>query len=528
MNLPRIFVSVASYRDPETPHTLRDMFVKAKYPERIFVGVLWQVVPGDDDDCLQIPPEVAHRQLLGINIHPSQSRGACWARSRILTELRRDEEFVLQIDSHMRFVAGWDEKMLTMLARCASPHAMLSTYPIPYTPPDSLGAPSIPLMTANMFNHRGLLMPLARALDYSQRPEQPVPSPFISAGFLFGPAAAFNQVPYDPHLYFIGEEISMAVRLWTHGWDVYNPNDVLIYHFYGSQEQRPRHWKDNPQWAEMDKNSGSRLRHLFGIESSTDTTVLMNVERYGLGTVRTIDEFERYADVNLRQQTIGTAGRCGRFPPHPVNETDALSRIFDHIFQENVWGSLETRSGLGSTLIATAQLRPLLAEVLQGLGIRTLLDAGCGDVNWMQALTSQIDLYLGVDIVQALVAQNMRLLSHRKGHFFSVANIATDQLPSVDAVFCRNVLNFLPTEAALKALKNMIASGSRWLIVTTEHTDINHDGPAGVHRPLDLTRPPFCLPMPDKVIADGKRANLGVWAIEKLYLSSIGKQQATT
>ena len=110
------------------------------------------------------------------------------------------------------------------------------------------------------------------------------------------------------------------------------------------------------------------------------------------------------------------------------------------------------------------------------------------------------DRYLGVDIVQALVAQNMRLLSHRKGHFFSVANIATDQLPSVDAVFCRNVLNFLPTEAALKALKNMIASGSRWLIVTTEHTDINHDGPAGVHRPLDLTRPPFCLPMPDKVI----------------------------
>ncbi|KAK3251917.1 hypothetical protein CYMTET_38765 [Cymbomonas tetramitiformis] len=47
----RIFVSIASYRDPEALHTIRDLFDKADHPERIFVGVVWQYVnalPGED------------------------------------------------------------------------------------------------------------------------------------------------------------------------------------------------------------------------------------------------------------------------------------------------------------------------------------------------------------------------------------------------------------------------------------------------------------------------------------------------
>ncbi len=511
MKLPRIFVSVAAYRDPETPHTLQDLFAKARHPQRIFVGVLWQVVPGEDDDCLQVPAAVAHRQLQGIHIHPSQSRGACWARSKILTELRRGEEFVLQIDSHMRFVQDWDEKMLTMLQHCATPRALLSTYPITYTPPATLAEPSIPLMTANKFNHRGLLMPLARTLSYDQRPAQPVPNPFISAGFLFGPAAAFDQVPYDPHLYFIGEEISLAVRLWTHGWDVYSPNDVLIYHFYGPPEQRPRHWTDNSQWGELDNISGSRLRHLFGMEPSTDPNVLIDIDRYGLGSVRTLEEFERYADVNLRQQTTGAAGRCGRFPLHPLAEDDALRRVFERIYRDDVWQSIETRSGLSATLQATAEIRPALAELFKKLNIRTLLDAGCGDVNWMQSLTHELDLYLGLDIVAPLVAQNLRLFSHRKGHFFSVANIATDPLPAVDAILCRNVLNLLPHEIGLKIISNMLSSPVKVLMISSQKCSINQNGLAGVSRPLNLTQPPFCLPEPDLLIADGAFASLSVW-----------------
>ena len=40
---PRIFVMIASFRDPETQWTLRDVFKQAAAPERVTVGVVWQV-----------------------------------------------------------------------------------------------------------------------------------------------------------------------------------------------------------------------------------------------------------------------------------------------------------------------------------------------------------------------------------------------------------------------------------------------------------------------------------------------------
>jgi hypothetical protein len=514
MQRPRIFVSIASYRDPETPHTLRDLFAKAAHPERLVAGVLWQAVAGEDDDCVAVPAGVPAAGVRGLRVHPGQSMGVCWARHRILKELRADEEFVLQIDSHMRFVQDWDEKLLAMWAQCDSPRALLSTYPVAYTPPETLGDPAIPIMTAAKFNHRGVLMFLARSLGYDLRPEKPLPNPFVSAGFLFAPARAFDEVPYDEHLYFIGEEISLSARLWTHGWDAYTPNDLLIYHFYGRNQERPTHWADHPGWAERDARALSRVRHLLGIEASTDPQVLQDMAQFGLGQERTLAEYERYADVDLRRQMIGPAGRSGRFAPHPPPPRLALQRVFTGIFENNAWKSWETRSGSGSTWQATHALIPALGALLEALDIRVLVDAGCGDVNWMSALTPRLALYFGLDIVEHLALQNSRLLGHRAGHFFKVADITQDPLPRADAILSRNVLTHLSNAQVHAALRNFAASGARFLIASAHDGVVqNQEMQTGVWRPLDLTQAPFHLPPPLQRIEDGKGRWLAVYPL---------------
>lgn len=512
--MTRIFVSIASYRDPETPATLRDLFTKADHPERVFAGVLWQAVPGDDDDCMLVPQGIPTDNVLGIQVHPSQSMGACWARHRILTELRGDQEFVLQIDSHMRFVPGWDTKLLAMWALCGSPRALLSTYPIAYTPPNTLGEPAVAILTAKAFNHRGVLMFLARSLHYSLRPAQPLPNPFISAGFLFGPAAAFDEVPYDASLYFIGEEVSLAARLWTHGWDAYTPNEVAVYHFYGRASQRPMHWADNPGWKNRDEDSLTRIRHLLGIEVCTDPRVIANLAQYGLGTARTLAEYERYADVDLRRQVIGPAAKSGHFAPHPAPASLAVQRVFTRIFDDNAWQTWETRSGSGSTRLAAGAVAEGLARLFEQLQIRTLVDAGCGDVNWLADLSASLELYLGVDIVERLALQNSRIFGHRPGHFFKTLDIARDVLPRADAILCRNVLSHLPNADIAAALSQFAKSGATWLLVTT-HEGITHnqDAACGAWRPVDLTAAPFGLPPPEQRIADGQGRWLGVWRL---------------
>lgn len=51
MKSPKIFVQIPCYRETECQWTIKDLFEKAKYPERVFVGVCWQVIPEQDQDC---------------------------------------------------------------------------------------------------------------------------------------------------------------------------------------------------------------------------------------------------------------------------------------------------------------------------------------------------------------------------------------------------------------------------------------------------------------------------------------------
>jgi Glycosyltransferase (GlcNAc) len=47
-------------------------------------------------------------------------------------------------------------------------------------------------------------------------------------------------VPYDPHIYFTREEISLELRRWTTGWDLFVPNEPVVYHHYANAGQRNR------------------------------------------------------------------------------------------------------------------------------------------------------------------------------------------------------------------------------------------------------------------------------------------------
>src|SRR5262249_444072 len=109
---PKIFVQIASYRDPECHWTIKDLYLKATHPERVFVGICWQFDKQEDKDCF-LEPYPYPRQVRVKNFHYKDAKGAGWARSTAQS-LVRDEEFTLMIDGHMRFEDGWDETLIDM------------------------------------------------------------------------------------------------------------------------------------------------------------------------------------------------------------------------------------------------------------------------------------------------------------------------------------------------------------------------------------------------------------------------------
>lgn len=311
MPLTKIFVSIASYRDRECPATITDLFAKAVYPERVFAGVLSQIVPALDRDCLG--GEAPHGHVHELRVHAAESQGVCWARHRILRELRSDEPYVLQIDSHMRFEPGWDERFIEMLQRCPADKPVLSSYPVAYVPPNMLGRKHIPVLLARKFVFQSVLRLGSRSIPYEQRPSSPVPSAFVAAGCLFAPARAFDEVPYDPWLYFTGEEMTLAARLWTAGWDLFNPNDVLLYHDYSTDRQRPRHWSDHRDGQFFSARGQRRASWLVTGGGGEDPDALRDIDLYGLGCERSLQAYERFSDIDFKARILGPRAIEGRF-----------------------------------------------------------------------------------------------------------------------------------------------------------------------------------------------------------------------
>lgn len=511
----RIFVGIAAYRDPDCQWTVKDLFDKAARPDRVFVGICWQLIPGRDDDCRTVRTRPG--QVREVTFHATEeSRGACWARHQV-QKLWQGEEYFFQIDSHCRFEPGWDARYIEMLRACPSPRPVLTTYPAGFEPPDKLGVKRITYMTADRFHDTGVLIAGSWTTSMKAAPAAPVPTALLAAGQVFAPGRLAEEVSYDPCIYFQGEEISMAVRLWTHGWDLFLPNDCLLYHDYTAGRNDKRHWSDNSDWHPLSRRGTDRVMHLLGTRHSTEPAVVFELEKYGLGTVRSLADYESHAGIDFARRRFEPRAAEGRFPQHPALDGGARRRreAVAEAWRSNRFGSKETHSGPDSNFGPTLKLRDDLAQAFRTLDIRSLADAGCGDLHWIAPITGGLDLYLGFDLAEAAILENLKVFRHRRNHLFQVADLVADRLPKVDAILCRDTLTYLDNGEIREALRTLRASGARYLIATTYPGGNNPPTESGGWRPLDLESPPFDLPPPLLRLEDGNfapRKQLAIWA----------------
>jgi hypothetical protein len=335
----RIFVQIASYRDPECQWTVKDMFEKATNPERLSVGIAWQYVIGEDDHCFKV--ETRPKQVRVQRFNARLSKGVCWARS-MTQKLWQGEEYTLQIDSHMRFEPDWDQKLIYMSRQTRSSKPVLTCYPAAYTPPDKLFTGEIFSMGAKEFDRDGMFTMVGRGISVENAPEKPIPGVFCSACFLFAPSAVIREVPYDPNLYFLGEEITLAVRLWTHGWDLFYPNMPVLYTNW-DRKYRKTHFEDHRDWGSLNRRSHERVHYLLTGEEPADSAALQGIEKYGLGSVRTLEQYQRYSGVNFGKKVFNARARNGKsYPPfksdaHPARKRGvSLTPRFSEVDQQAV------------------------------------------------------------------------------------------------------------------------------------------------------------------------------------------------
>lgn len=327
-----IFVQIASYRDPQLLPTLRDMIAKAKHPENLRIGIAWQHCTDDAWDNLDEFKDDSRFRIIDINY--KESKGVCWARHSV-QQLYKDEKYTLQLDSHHRFVQDWDQILIDMvvdLQKNGSPKPLLTAY-IPSFDPDNDPVARVNepwKMTFDRFIPEGAIFFLPASFDSFDSREKPLKGRFYSAHFAFTVGEFAVEVQHNPEYYFHGEEISIAVRAFTHGYDIYHPHKVICWHEY-TRKGRSKQWDDDKEWVARNNESHRQNRVLFGMDGETGKID----PKYGFGSVRSLDDYEKYSGICFRKRAVQQYVLDHKEPPNPKYETEeqwekSLLNIFKH------------------------------------------------------------------------------------------------------------------------------------------------------------------------------------------------------
>lgn len=192
--------------------------------------------------------------------------------------------------------------------------------------------------------------------------------------------------------------------------------------------------------------------------------------------------------------------------------------VFEAIYDKNWWQSAESRSGPGSELAYTSEFRALLEDWLarHAHEVGTLLDAPCGDFNWMRHVRLPQGMrYIGGDIVRKIVHDNQLTYGTAIRSFLDL-DIVTDPLPNADAWLCRDVLFHLPLDMCRAVVERFRASKATYLLSTTFPDAKNdRDIKVGWFREINLEIAPFNLGPPLELFRDDPSEPatrfVGVW-----------------
>jgi hypothetical protein len=171
---------------------------------------------------------------------------------------------------------------------------------------------------------------------------------------------------------------------------------------------------------------------------------------------------------------------------------------FTKIYSSNHWNSSESRSGEGSTLENTQNLRAELPRILDRYEIKKMLDAPCGDFNWMQHVTKNTFIkYIGGDIVKPLIKFNQSEYGDKDTTFIHL-DLTKNTLPKVDLLFCRDCLFHLSYKDISLVLNNFLGSSIPYLMTTSSAAPNgsrieNSDIATSDWRLIDFFTEPFSL-----------------------------------
>jgi hypothetical protein len=326
-----IFIHLPAYRDPELVPTIKDALKNAKYPKRIHFGICRQYHPDDKfDDLTEFKGDKR------FNIYEclyTEAKGLPWARAVINEQLMGKQDYILQLDSHHRFAQDWDMTLIEMHNQREKQgyKPILAAYLPLYTPfndPEGRSMEPWQQQFACFYPHGTIFIRPSLLHGWKDMTEPPF-SRFLSGHFCFARTEWAREVKHDPDIYFSGEEINLTVRSYTHGYDMFHPHKLVVWHSTMREERSGMlKWDDDAKlgvdWWNRQNTARAKIRQLFRVEDNG-----YDLTGYDLGTARTIEDYETYAGVNFKTRSVQKYTLDNQYPPNQIDSP--WSKSFYHL-----------------------------------------------------------------------------------------------------------------------------------------------------------------------------------------------------
>lgn len=317
--MDKIFINIASYRDPSLIKTIKEAMFNAKYPQRLVFGIGLQYYDDEMPDLSFIPDD----QIKTIKYRIDNRPGLVKIRYEI-SQLVTDEDYFLMIDSHTMFGPHWDEKII-------SEYNDLS---------NSLNTRSFVFSFAfNVLHHGKDFNMSGRYAIFDQYPleiwYEPVHNPIktekyknakaVTCSSFFAPIIFLKDVGLDQYSQFFLEEHYLAWRTYMCGWDIYVPKTTWICEDSEKKSLYIKHaWNDD--WSigrhkstDSDEDKISMIISMFtnlpgkySIENNKN-----NVNSF-FDSENTLSSIKYFKNVNKNILTINKI--INGYENHPIND----------------------------------------------------------------------------------------------------------------------------------------------------------------------------------------------------------------
>jgi hypothetical protein len=223
----KIFVNIASFRDPSLIITIKSALLHAAHPENLVFGIGAQYYDNELPDF-----SFAESQIKVIRYNPDTAPGVVKVRYEI-SQLASDEKYFLMIDSHVLFVPDWDTIAKESLKELSeiSGHEKVCI-----SGTEQNWKENIPIFDSYSFGFnihkdsvtKKSIFSLNGKIKSIEIPEKFLRHHHVVCNNFFTYSNYLYDVGQDSYSDFLWEEPYLSWKTYVSGWDLYRTRDNFL------------------------------------------------------------------------------------------------------------------------------------------------------------------------------------------------------------------------------------------------------------------------------------------------------------